>query len=233
MAERIGHALFQALQSKTTHSKRSLRSFRSDLVGWHKENTRTYSWRSGVDPWAVLVAEMCLHRTRADQAERVFSDLIRIAPCAGDLIASEDAARMVMSSLGLRWRIDNVVRVAHVLVDRYGGQVPSTRSELLALPGVGDYVANAVLCFGFGKPSVLMDTNTARIVSRVSGHGRMGHTWQLRLDLYRLAGRSGADAEFNYALLDLGALVCRASSPRCLTCPVARHCQTFLASEDS
>src|SRR5207245_5995927 len=105
--------------------------------------------------------------------------------------------------------------------------VPESREVLLTLPGVGDYVANAVLCFGFGKPSILMDTNTERIVSRVIGHAQASRRWQLRLDLYRLAGTGGADSEFNYALLDLGAMVCKASSPRCSACPVSGHCQTF------
>jgi A/G-specific adenine glycosylase len=138
----------------------------------------------------------------------------------------------VLGSLGLNWRINNILSVARVLVEQFEGKVPASREELLKLPGVGDYGANAVLCFGFGKPSILMDTNTERIVSRVIGHGQGSRRWQLRLDLYRLAGSTGADAEFNYALLDLGAMVCQASAPRCHICPVARHCQTFRDRSD-
>jgi DNA (cytosine-5)-methyltransferase 1 len=227
LAESVGGRLTEALSTNRRETRQNLITFRSELVEWHRSNARPYPWRKGASAWKVLLAEMCLHRTRADQVNAIFADLIRLGRTPADLIANESEARRVMDSLGLRWRIDNILAVARVLLDRFGGAVPSTREELLTLPGVGDYVANAVLCFGFGKRSILMDTNTERIVSRVMGHDRSSRRWQLRLDLYRLAGSSGADAAFNYALLDLGAMVCRATSPRCLVCPVAQHCQTF------
>lgn len=128
-----------------------------------------------------------------------------------------------MKSLGLRWRADNMVKIARALVKEHDGQVPTSDFELRQLPGVGDYVANAVVTFGFERPAVIVDTNTARIVGRVRNRERT-HRWQLRLDLHELAGPEGPNAEFNYALLDLGAQVCRASSPLCDDCPVARHC---------
>jgi A/G-specific adenine glycosylase len=130
-------------------------------------------------------------------------------------------------SLGLRSTVENIIQVAEVLVDRFGGIVPDTLEDLLSLPGVGDYAANAVLCFGFGRPAILMDANTTRVVTRITGHDSATRRWQLRLDLYHLAGPIGADMSFNSALLDLGALVCQAGSPRCLACPVSQHCITF------
>ena len=94
----------------------------------------------------------------------------------------------------------------------HDGSVPDDELTLRSLPGVGDYVAQAVLCFGFGRRAVLVDTNTQRITARLNDRDTT-RRWQIRLDLYRLAGARGPDAEFNYALLDLGALVCRAESP--------------------
>jgi A/G-specific adenine glycosylase len=129
-----------------------------------------------------------------------------------------------MRSLGLRWRAENLIRVAEAIVERFGGRVPDDELELRSLPGVGDYVAQAVLCFAFGRRAVLLDTNTRRIVSRI--RGTEPRRWQLRLDLYALAGEQGPTADFNYALLDLGALVCGAGRPECQACPVARHCAT-------
>jgi len=128
-----------------------------------------------------------------------------------------------MASLGLRWRVDNIFAVARVLVEVHGGRVPQTRSELLTLPGVGDYVANAVLVFGYGRPAVLVDTNTHRIVQRYTGRPT-ARPWQLRMELSRLAGAKGPDAQFNFALLDLGALVCRAQKPECSECPLRQNC---------
>ena len=130
-----------------------------------------------------------------------------------------------LASLGLRWRIDNLVSAATFIRNRLAGQVPDNWQELVAIPGVGDYIASAVLCFAFGRPSVLMDTNTMRIARRVSG-GATRPTWRLRLSLHQMAGSKGADSEWNQALLDLGALTCTARAPKCRDCPVRDHCAT-------
>jgi A/G-specific adenine glycosylase len=95
------------------------------------------------------------------------------------------------------------------------------------LPGVGEYVASAVGCFAFGKRAVLLDQTTARISSRLKGRSGPARRWQVRLDLYRLAGESGAEAQFNRALLHLGSTICSTKRPKCLACPVNRHCATF------
>jgi A/G-specific adenine glycosylase len=144
----------------------------------------------------------------------------------------ENAAdvRSVLSPLGLRWRVENMLKVAATLVELHNEVVPDTRDGLLGLPGVGDYVASAVLVFGFGRSAILLDTNTERIVTRAMGHNGSKRRWQLRLDLYRLAGSQGADAGFNFAMLDLGGLVCRIAAPQCLSCPVNHHCASFQAN---
>ena len=171
------------------------------------------------------MAEMCLHRTRADQVEPVFRRLQERAPTPRHMVEEPELCLAEMQSLGLRWRAENLIEVARVLEDQFEGRVPDDELTLRSLPGVGDYVAQAVLCFGFGRRSVLVDTNTVRIVSRI--HKREGtRRWQLRLDLHQLAGAKGPDAAFNYALLDLGALVCRAGTPHCHECPLRRHCAT-------
>jgi DNA (cytosine-5)-methyltransferase 1 len=224
LAEAIGLRLRQALSQRGPRRELpDTRRFRDDLLAWHENNGRSFPWRGDLDPWHVLMAEVSLHRTRADQVVPVFRELCRIAPSAEAMTRDPDAARNAMRSLGLRWRADNMVAIAEVLVRDFGGLVPDNEMALMTLPGVGDYVAQAVLNFAFNRPAVLMDTNTARIVARVQGR-EASRTWQMRLDLHQLAGGEGPDAPFNYALLDLGALICKASSPKCGDCPVRRHC---------
>jgi DNA (cytosine-5)-methyltransferase 1 len=224
LAEALGNSLIRSISGRRSARRAGRDRFRQDLIRWHEEHARSFPWRrSGITPWRVLMAEMCLRRTRADQVVPVFDALSRLAPTPAAMIRHEARALEAMWSLGLRWRAENVIEVARVLVRDHGGRVPETELELRELPGVGDYVAQAVVCFGFGRRAVLVDTNTIRIVSRL--HERDGtNRWQLRLDLHRLAGREGPDAAFNYALLDLGALVCSASGPRCDACPIRRHC---------
>ena len=90
---------------------------------------------------------------------------------------------------------------------------------------MGDYIASAVLCFAFGRLSVLMDTNTMRIARRVTRQAERP-IWRLRLSLHQLAGPKGTDTEWNQALLDLGALTCTARAPKCGDCPILDHCAT-------
>jgi DNA (cytosine-5)-methyltransferase 1 len=234
MAQELGTAIHTHLERPTRRRITSDRvkdesSVRQELLDWHAAHRRDFPWRStDLDPWHVLMAEMCLHRTKADQVVPVFEGLLRLAPTPTAMVENSDAALEVMRSLGLRWRAENIVLVAETLLDLFDGEVPDDDLGLRMLPGVGDYVAQAVLCFAFGRRSVLLDTNTMRIVSRLNAR-ETTRRWQLRLDLYQLAGTTGPDAEFNYALLDLGALVCRASKPLCGACPLRSGCATGAA----
>jgi DNA (cytosine-5)-methyltransferase 1 len=227
LAEALGREVARALRVSPSPPRRDRNlSFRRDLLAWHHDHIRSFPWRtSGMTPWLVLMAEMCLHRTRADQVAPVFKRLRRLAPNPRAMARKDREALETMKSLGLRWRAENVIEVARALVADFGGAVPDSELELRSLPGVGDYVAQAVLCFGFDRRAVLVDTNTARITGRLFDR-EDERRWQLRLDLYRLAGPDGPDAEFNYALLDLGALICRAGTPICHECPVREHCAT-------
>jgi A/G-specific adenine glycosylase len=169
------------------------------------------------------MAEMSLHRTPSDQVATVFKELRKVAPTPAAIVENQGSARRAMRSFGLRLGADNIIAVARVLVKRHGGRVPQKKDELLALPGVGDYLANAVLAFGFGRRAILMNTNTTRVIRRYTGRPS-GHPWQMRIDLYHMAGRTGPDADFNSALLDLGALVCRVGKPSCEACPLRNSC---------
>lgn len=229
LGEALGGQVRQALEQHVPRQpqrvNRSEASFRDDLIGWHKTNRRDYPWRHGTnDAWSVFMAEMCLQRTRADQVVGVFEALVRIAPTPGLMVANRARTLEAMRPLGLRWRAEKLVEAAAVIADEFDGVVPDSDRELRLLPGVGDYASQAVLCFGFGRRAVLIDTNTARIVRRIHARDEPYRRWQMRLDLHALAGERGPDAPFNYALLDLGAAVCRAGTPDCGRCPVARHC---------
>lgn len=227
LAEALGKTMRTAIEAPPSDRRREqLNSFHDDLLAWHPDHDRRFPWRGRkTDPWLVLMAEMCLHRARADQVAPVFKELCRLAPTPRRLLENEEATLAAMGPLGLRQRLDNVITVARALVDRFKGQVPETELELRALPAVGDYVAQAVLCFGFGRRSVLIDSNTTRIAGRIFDRGK-ARRFQLRLDLYLLAGPGGPDASFNYALLDLGAQICKVGTPRCEVCPVQSHCAT-------
>jgi DNA (cytosine-5)-methyltransferase 1 len=222
LGESVGRQIKEALTSSREREVHTF-DFRARLLEWHETNRRHYPWRSGRgDAWTVLAAELCLARTRADLVPAAIAGLRRIAPSPVVLVAHADPVG-ALRALGLGARAELLVEVARALMARHGGAVPEGELDLRQLPGVGDNVAQAVLCFAFGRRAVLLDATTARLVGRFCGRTDT-RRWQIRLDLYQLAGSPGPDAAFNHALLDHGALVCRSEQPRCDECPVHERC---------
>ena len=200
--------------------------FRDHLVRWFRQSKRDFPWRRlSLSPWQILLLEMCLHRTKAEQVARVADGLLSLGETPDSFLDNSKKLAPALASLGLRWRSANLVSAAEFVRDRLAGEIPDNWQELTTIPGVGDYIASAVLCFAFGRSSVLMDTNTVRIARRLLG-GSGQPNWRLRLALHELAGRKGADVQWNHALLDLGALVCTARAPKCEVCPVRDCCAT-------
>jgi DNA (cytosine-5)-methyltransferase 1 len=220
LARAVGRRVLASLRSSADARNEPIRT---TLVNWHRSHRREFPWRGVRNPWHVLMAEMCLRRTRAGTVDRIYRDLVAVAPTPHEAVERRDEVLETLTPLGLRWRSQNLIRVAEELIDRHDGDVPRTEAELRALTGVGDYVASAVRCFAFGEPIALVDANTTRIVSRVAGDD-LGGRWNTRLELFRWAGRRGPDERFNYALLDFGALLCKPGTPVCSRCPITRHC---------
>ena len=201
--------------------------FRSALLGWIDSHRRDFPWRAGdPNPWQVLMIEMCLRRTRAEQVGQVADSLLSLGRTPSTFLDNIDQLEPHLAHLGLNQRSDNLHEAALFVRDELDGSIPDTWHGLRAITGVGDYIASAVLCFAFNRPSVLMDTNTRRIARRVLGEGQNHQKWMLRHALWELAGPQGADTRWNQALLDLGAKVCTARIPRCGECPVQAHCTT-------
>ena len=228
LSEAVGRSLIRAI--KVTGVRDSSAAYgtlspRNSLVEWYRANGRSYPWRYKSDPWTVLLAEVCLHRTRADQVAGIYQKLIELCPAPEDLLKNRDESKSLLVHLGLNWRVDRLFEMAVELSKRYKGQVPDSYDELMHLPGVGDYVASSVLCFAYGQPTTLIDTNTSRIARRYTGRDDLP-TWEQRLALHNLAKPAGADSEWNYSLLDLGALVCTATRPHCNICPIRAGCVT-------
>ena len=240
LASAIGSSILDSLNGrKPNHAvdgtqEGGARGLRADLMAWFADNGRWFPWREpGLNPWQVLLVEMCLHRTRAGQVARVADELLARGETPASFLEHYVSLQPLLDTLGLRWRSENLASAAEYIVKRLDGRVPDGWQTLVAIPGVGDYIASAVLCFAFGRPAVIMDTNTERIARRMMGESCKLPKWKLRLTLSDLAGPAGADASWNQALLDLGALICTAGRPRCRECPVRAYCATGGRDMDS
>jgi DNA (cytosine-5)-methyltransferase 1 len=206
----VGGAILETL-SREGGREEAGDAFRGYLLDWHGERPASRPWRTAANPWHVLIGELALRRAPEDLVAAMYRRLVTAAR-SPRLVARDPAASIeILRAIGLRSAAGSLVRIAVEVVERFDGRVP------------GDYLAEAVRCFGFGRASVLVDASTSRICARVRGR-EVGKRFQLRLDLYGLAGPRGPDAAFNRALLDLGDAVCRPRSPRCGECPVLALC---------
>ncbi len=166
-------------------SKKEL--FVGTLLEWHKRNCRDFPWRRLSDPYKILISEILLQKTRAENVVVVFNRFATKYPNAKKLsIASFSELKHEIEILGLHTqRATKLQKMARILVEKYEGTVPNNKKELLELPGIGIYIANAVLCFAFGYDVPLLDTNIGRIIERVftvkvAGEERKKHeVWEM------------------------------------------------------
>lgn len=198
------------------------------LLDWWTSSGRDFPWRRTRDPYHILISEVLLHRTRADQVVRVYGEFIRRYPTVTDLARAEPREVMrLLRPLGLRWRVRLLLRAARSIAARFGGSVPTDPAELMALPGIGPYISSAVATFSLGIRAPLLDANTVRVLSRLTGVRATDGSRRSRrfAEIYlRLLG-DGDPRAFGYALIDLAALICRPSRPRCGECPLVRFCR--------
>ena len=205
--------------------------FRVRLVEWAESHRRLFPWRATEDPFAVLIAEIMLRRTRADQVIPVYQRFMARFPTPGALAGAEpQVVADTVRPLGLTWRVPAFQLLARVLTDATNQQgVPEDRGQLQELSGVGDYVAAAVRMFAFNLPDTLVDTNTVRVAARYFGfsyHAESRRNSEVRTAVARLHDRT-QPRRSGQALLDFAALVCRARGPRCGECPMSVRCVYF------
>ncbi len=203
----------------------------SQAVGdWFDANRRDLPWRAADrTAWGVLVSEVMLQQTPVVRVVPAWTAWMARWPQPADLAADSpgDAVR-AWDRLGYPRRALNLHAAAVAIVQRHAGRVPADEPDLRALPGVGEYTAAAVRAFAFGQRSVVLDTNVRRVLARlVDGqeHPRPGLTVAERARADALVPEdAAAAAHWSVAVMELGALVCTATAPRCTACPVVGMC---------
>lgn len=210
-------------------------SLHRSILGWYAVHSRPLPWRDpSCSPWGVLLSEVMAQQTPLARVEPAWREWMSRWPTPADL-ARESAGEVVRAwgRLGYPRRALRLREAAIAIVDRHGGEVARDQSELLALPGIGDYTAAAVAAFAFGDRSVVVDTNVRRVEARiVSGLAQAAPSLtRAEVDLARdlLPVVDHDAAMWNVAVMELGALVCTARAPRCDDCPVRSRCAWVLA----
>jgi DNA (cytosine-5)-methyltransferase 1 len=223
VGEAVGRALVASLRARSKRTVGGDGDDRRKLLEWHRTQP-PHPWRcAGMDPWLVLAGELSVDRSAAAERSARFEMLTEVAASPQALLA-QSSPHEVLVAAGLSSHASRVlVDAARGVVELFDGRVPDDDLELRALPGVGDSVAKAVLCFGHGRKAIPLHSAAARVAARVSGRSE-NRRWQLRLDLHRLAGPDGPDAAFNAAVIHLGDKTCRADTPLCPECPLQPRC---------
>lgn len=204
-----------------------IEAFQEGLRKWADEddNIRQFSWREKDSPYEVLIAEILLGATLASKVEPIYDEFIEQYPDLKDLAdADVNELASLLEPLGLHnRRAAALVKIGNQLKDR---GVPEDEVELLELPYVGRYAANATLCFGFGERRPIVDANVVRIYNRIFNLN-LNPTGDDAWEFAKQVLPEGDVQLFNLALLDFGAAVCTDQSPRCSDCFFSENCYYF------
>lgn len=212
---------------------------RQKLLKWFSENGRKFFWRTNPEPFIVLITEILLKKTSANAVERFLPSFLCHFPDAESLAnATLVDLKEMLAPLGLSTqRAGQLKNLAEALVQYHNGKVPSHSDSLLRLPGVGGYTVGAVLSFAFCKPAAIVDTNVARVLTRLYGlepsrfeARRSPEVWEAARIF--IGVNSKESRKLNWALLDLGALICAARKPKCDNCPLIIECVYANSNKD-
>lgn len=201
------------------------------VIRWFEGSARDLPWRD-TNPWGVMVSEFMLQQTPVKRVLPAWISWMDTWPTPKDLAQATPAeAIRLWANLGYPRRAVRLHAAAHQIATEHNNEVPNTYEHLIALPGVGEYTANAILAFAFDQPTLVMDVNVRRVISRAwLGHAHPG------------ANLSAVERKFAQALIpsnpqqapkwaaasmELGALVCTASNPLCAQCPIQKSCVWF------
>jgi A/G-specific adenine glycosylase len=199
------------------------------LLAWYDRGARDLPWRREPSPYATLVSEFMLQQTGVATVEPFFRRfLARFPTLAALAAATDDEVTALWSGLGYYARARNLRRAAAAVVADHGGRMPRTEGELRALPGVGPYTAAAVAAIAFGERAFALDGNGLRVLARLTDEREPVDRPATRA---RLHARGLAEVpedragDFNQAVMELGATVCRPRAPDCAACPLAAGCR--------
>jgi A/G-specific adenine glycosylase len=205
--------------------------FRQALLRWYAEHRRRLPWREEPTPYRVWVSEVMLQQTQVSRVVEYFERFATRFPDVGALARARlDDVLRLWQGLGYYARARALHQAAKVMAKRFAGELPPSEAALLALPGVGRSTAGAILSIGFGRPVAVLDANVARVLVRLQAIEKPWPRVRGSSDLWHLAAQlldRERPGDWNQALMELGALLCTPSHPRCPSCPVRRWCRAF------
>ncbi len=208
--------------------RRNAAEFRQRLLQWFDHARRDLPWRKTTDPYRILVSEIMLQQTQVERVVDYFDRFVAAFPDARALAAaSRGDVLKIWEGLGYYGRARALHQTAAVVCREHDAHIPSTATGLRSLPGIGPYTSAAVASIAFGERIAVIDTNVVRVLARLARVDGDTSKGEGRARLARLADElldPKRPGDFNQAMMELGATVCRPRSPDCSRCPVADRC---------
>jgi len=206
--------------------------FRDALTGWFSKHGKDYPWRRTRDAYEILVSEVMLQQTQIATVlgRGFYNRFLETFPTVESLAVAEDERLLkAWEGLGYYRRVRMLRETARAVIADHGGKFPTGLTDLMKLPGVGRYTAGAVRGFAFDLPSVVVDGNVARVLSRMMDFSKpvddSAGTKQL-WEWAEILADPDRSRIYNSALMELGQTICRPGVPDCLSCPVSEFCKT-------
>lgn len=213
-------------------TKAQKKYFTHQLTAWHAtENTRSLPWKNEQDPYKIWLSEIILQQTRALQGLPYYLRFTETYPTVADMAAAKDEdAFRIWQGLGYYNRCKNMLATARIIAGELGGKFPDTYEGLLQLKGIGPYTAAAIASFAYGRPNAVVDGNVYRVLARFFGidapyDATSGK--KIFADLAQELLDKKESAQYNQAIMDLGATVCTPRNPICDSCPLQRKCTAY------
>ena len=209
--------------------RQRLQAMNRPLLAWYGEHARILPWREDPQPYRVWISEIMLQQTRVEAVKPYFERFMRELPTVNRLAAvPEDRLMKLWEGLGYYNRAKNLKRAAGIIVEEYGGVMPSDFDELLKLPGIGSYTAGAIASIAYGAAVPAVDGNVLRVLSRILASRedilkQSTKRW-MESELRETMPKDGAGS-FNQGLIEIGAIVCVPNGqPKCGECPLSSLC---------
>lgn len=201
----------------------------SPLITWYEKNKREMPWRDTRDPYRIWVSEIMLQQTRIEAALSYYVRFIEALPTVSALAkAPEPLLLKLWEGLGYYSRVRNMQKAAKTIMEKHGGEFPTTYEDIRALCGVGDYTAGAIASFAFDLPYPAVDGNVLRVVSRLLCTEGDVLSPTTKKELTAVVGeelKRHSPYLFNQAIMELGETVCLPNgAPRCEECPLSPVC---------
>lgn len=206
--------------------------FSGQALSWYDKNGRKHlPWQQAITPYKVWLSEVMLQQTQVTTVIPYFERFMERFPTVSDLAnASQDEVLHLWTGLGYYARARNLHKAAQQVVEVHGGKFPETFDEVLALPGVGRSTAGAILSLSLGQHHAILDGNVKRVLTRFMAIEGWPGTKKVENELWQIAEAFSPKKRinnYNQVMMDLGAIVCTRSKPKCDECPLADKCQAL------